>query len=428
VCPEGRVGEIWLASPSVATGYWGNGEATKETFGGRTAPDEGRAFCRTGDLGFLHDGGLYIAGRLKDLIIIRGRNHYPNDIEATVIESHSAIEASGCAAFAVESEDEERLVVLAELRRTARLAANVDAIEAAIKAAVLLQHEVNVHRVVLLQPGQLLKTSSGKVQRRANRAAFLEGSLRIVGPRRLQAEETPPADVAAAPAMPAQRRGSGLEDWIIAWISKRLNVPASTIEPPQSVLQLGRDSLVAIQFTRDLEGHLHRPVRVEQLWEWPTIAALAAALGPPAAAHVPACLPAGREEECVASPIEAPIGEPRALTPAPAVTSSDPALSLFFFSSSDDPAARDKDRLVREAAAFADGNGFQAVWFPERHFHRFGGLYPTPATLAAAAATWTRKLRLRAGSVVLPLHDPVRVAEEWSVVDNLSNGRVDLAF
>ena len=242
----------------------------------------------------------------------------------------------------------------------------------------------------------------------------------------------------AAPK-PAEKRGGVLEDWIIAWISKRLNVPASTIDPSQSVLQLGLDSLVAIQFTMDLEAQLGRPVSVEQLWEWPTIAALAAALGSSPEGEARADLPVRHEKEPAASPPAAPEPRVTASAPVPAapaapdLASNDPApndlpLSLFFFSSSDDPVAGDKYRLVREACAFADANGFHAAWFPERHFHRFGGLYPNPVTLAAAAATWTRTLRLRAGSVVLPLHDPVRVAEEWSVVDNLSNGRVDLSF
>lgn len=102
--------------------------------------------------------------------------------------------------------------------------------------------------------------------------------------------------------------------------------------------------------------------------------------------------------------------------------------SLLYFSSNDSASSEDKYRLLLEGAKFADQNGFAAVWLPERHFHPFGGLYPNPSVLAAALAMVTERIRLRAGSVVLPMHNPVRVAEEWAVVDNLSGGRVDLAL
>lgn len=104
------------------------------------------------------------------------------------------------------------------------------------------------------------------------------------------------------------------------------------------------------------------------------------------------------------------------------------AFSLFYFASDDDESARDKYRLLIEGAKFADRHGFSAVWTPERHFHAFGGLYPNPSVTGAAIATITERIQIRAGSIVLPLHNPIRVAEEWSVVDNLSNGRVGLSF
>ncbi len=104
------------------------------------------------------------------------------------------------------------------------------------------------------------------------------------------------------------------------------------------------------------------------------------------------------------------------------------AFSLFYFSADAGAAGREGYRLLLEGARFADRNGFEAVWTPERHFHAFGGLYPNPALTSAAIATITERVQLRAGSVVLPLHNPLRVAEEWSVVDNLSNGRVGLSF
>ncbi|MHB1327790.1 MAG: MupA/Atu3671 family FMN-dependent luciferase-like monooxygenase, partial [Gemmatimonadales bacterium] len=102
--------------------------------------------------------------------------------------------------------------------------------------------------------------------------------------------------------------------------------------------------------------------------------------------------------------------------------------SLFYFSSAADAAPADRYRMLLEGAKFGDANGFEAIWTPERHFHAFGGLYPNPAVVSGAIAAITSRIKIRTGSVVLPLHSPVRVAEDWAVIDNLSNGRVGLAF
>lgn len=110
------------------------------------------------------------------------------------------------------------------------------------------------------------------------------------------------------------------------------------------------------------------------------------------------------------------------------LSATSPEFSLLYFSSNERELSADKYDLLIESAVFADRNDFNAIWIPERHFHDFGGIYPNPSVLAAALAMVTKKIRLRSGSVVLPLHHPVRVAEEWAVVDNLSHGRVDLSF
>jgi acyl-CoA synthetase (AMP-forming)/AMP-acid ligase II len=173
----GKVGEIWIAGPSVAKGYWGNAEATERDFGARLAgePDAG-PFLRTGDLGFFLDGELFVTGRLKDLIILRGRNLYPQDIELTAERAHSALRAGCGAAFSVDIEGEERLVIAQELERGAE---NVspDEINEAVRAAVARDHEAGVYDIVLLRLGTIPKTSSGKIQRQACRAAYRRGDL-----------------------------------------------------------------------------------------------------------------------------------------------------------------------------------------------------------------------------------------------------------
>src|SRR5688500_12166493 len=134
---------------------------------------------RTGDLGFLHEGEVYITGRAKDLIIIRGRNHYPQDIELTVENSHPSLAPSSGAAFSVDVQDEERLVVVQEVDRHAKQE-DAPAIIATIRQAVAEQHELQLHAVVLIRVGSIPRTSSFKIQRRSCRAQFLEGSLSVV--------------------------------------------------------------------------------------------------------------------------------------------------------------------------------------------------------------------------------------------------------
>lgn len=179
----GRVGEIWVSGANVTGGYWGNPAATRETFGAVIAGTAGPEWLRTGDLGFLDENGrLFITGRLKDVIIIRGLNHYPQDIERTVQESHPALRQDGGAAFAVvDGNDSEKLVIVQEVERTWRHEVNLAAISRCIREAVTRQHEIAVETIVLISPGSLPKTTSGKVQRSLARKLWLEEALAVVG-------------------------------------------------------------------------------------------------------------------------------------------------------------------------------------------------------------------------------------------------------
>ena len=182
--PEGSIGEIWVSSPAVTQGYWNRAEETEETFRVRLADTGQGPYLRTGDLGFVQDEELFVTGRRKDLIIIRGRNHYPQDIEWTVERSHSAVRASCVAAFSVEEDGEERLGVAAELSRRDRRK-DLTLVAEAIRSAVAKEHGLAVHALSLLPQGRIPKTSSGKIRRRACRSNFLAGEpeafLRIVG-------------------------------------------------------------------------------------------------------------------------------------------------------------------------------------------------------------------------------------------------------
>ncbi len=183
-CQPAEIGELWIAGGSVAQGYFGKQEATKDTFHAWTTDTHEGPFLRSGDLGFLQDGEVFITGRLKDLIIIKGRNHYPQDIEYTV-EQSSPIVRPGCViAFSHEVESEERLVVVAEIRlpqsglEPGEATQMVDEALKAMRRNIAEAHEITVDQVKLVKVGEIPKTSSGKLQRQTCRMHFLAGSLR----------------------------------------------------------------------------------------------------------------------------------------------------------------------------------------------------------------------------------------------------------
>jgi acyl-CoA synthetase (AMP-forming)/AMP-acid ligase II len=175
----GLIGEIWVAGPHISQGYWRNPEATASAFRACTASGGARYWLRTGDLGFLgEDGELYITGRIKDLIIIRGVNHYPQDIEETAQDCHTALRRHCGAAFSVpDHNDEEQLVLVQEVERTFRRQISIEEIIASVREAITSEHEIAAREIVLIRTGSLPKTTSGKIQRRLTREMFLAGAL-----------------------------------------------------------------------------------------------------------------------------------------------------------------------------------------------------------------------------------------------------------
>ncbi|MCE6988716.1 fatty acyl-AMP ligase [Dyadobacter sp. CY323] len=173
VVGNGEIGEIWVKNAGVALGYWQNEEATNATFRAFTSSGND-PYLRTGDLGFMDEGKLFITGRIKELIILRGVNYYPQDIEEVVTECHEAIQPNATAAFSVETETGEALMIVSEVRRIAQQAEHLDTIKTKVAQSVGLAFGLIVHKVVLIQPGKLPKTSSGKIQRLKARQEFAE--------------------------------------------------------------------------------------------------------------------------------------------------------------------------------------------------------------------------------------------------------------
>ncbi|MFN8400210.1 MAG: amino acid adenylation domain-containing protein [Anaerolineales bacterium] len=276
-CESNQVGEIWVAGPSVAQGYWGQEEETRRTFQAHVADTGEGPFMRTGDLGFLQNGELFVTGRLKDLIIIHGSNHYPQDIELTVETSHPALQPAGGAAFSITEEGKEQLVIVQELNRQNRQA-NVTEVAGAIRQAVTDKHALQVFAIVLIKPMSIPKTSSGKIQRRACKTAFLNGELEVVGEWRAKKSAVPAPQKEKAETRTIEKPGMNsnvLQTWLVTRIASILEMDAAEIDPRQPFTYYGLGSVQAVSLTGDLEDFLGRKLAPTLAWDYPTIELLA---------------------------------------------------------------------------------------------------------------------------------------------------------
>ncbi|MFB7468605.1 amino acid adenylation domain-containing protein [Streptomyces sp. NPDC056224] len=273
--PAGAIGEIWLSGPSVAQGYWNRPEHSAATFGARLvtaetaetgetaetaetaerAAERGPAFLRTGDLGLLHEGELYVTGRLKDLIIVRGRNHYPQDIEQTVSAVHPALRANCGAAVQVELAGAAELVIVQEVSRDHQ-DGDLPALARAVREAVAEAHGVRPAAVVLIRASTLPRTSSGKVQRHVCAASYREGELTALahsGRPQGAADERPMAlDAAALRAADPAERPALLLAALRGLLAARLGLAVEDLAPEHRLAEMGLDSLGAVRLRHEL--------------------------------------------------------------------------------------------------------------------------------------------------------------------------------
>lgn len=179
-CAPDEVGEVWVAGSSVAQGYWNRTEETAKTFRAHLAGTKEGPFLRTGDMGFVQEGELFITGRIKDVIILWGNNHYPHFLEPTIEKSHPALRPGGVAVFGIEVDGEERLAVIQEIESRHLKSLNVAEVIGAIRQNLGLHHMLEPHAIALVRPGSTPKTPTGKTQRSACRKKYLSGELNII--------------------------------------------------------------------------------------------------------------------------------------------------------------------------------------------------------------------------------------------------------
>jgi|GEM_PF-553453 len=343
--PDRQIGEIWLRGDSVTRGYWRQRELSQQVFAARlvdarhrsathgaahdsttefpAAAEDGETYMRTGDLGFQLEGELYVTGRLKDLLILRGRNHYPQDIERTARGSHQAVDQGAAFVVApgkrVESVGQdagkpaktgrggeaglglrrERLVVVHQVRREHRRD-DMNEVLRAIRRAIVAEHELDPHAIVLIRPASLPVTSSGKVQRSRCRELYVHGELKIEAqwqqgsslenssPGISRQKEFRSLDKAACADSPTRhpdftklahrsdpcQLGLMIEDWMLTWLAERANLERTELSSATPFAELGVDSMTAIELNQELEEALQLKIPPAAAWDYPTPATL----------------------------------------------------------------------------------------------------------------------------------------------------------
>lgn len=295
--PNGGVGEIWLSGPLVTKGYWGRPELSKEIFQASIEGDS-RNWLRTGDFGFIHNNELFITGRLKDLIIIRGRNIYPQDIERAIEAVHPAILPSCVAAFAVgKNGDADGVAVVAELVVKSLGNSSIEDLLAALRLAILNEFEVSLDSILLIERGSIHKTTSGKIQRRACRNSFLKETFPQIALWTMQSHLTSltnsnsnknhsPSNTLASTkrkifreeleVLPEKQRFSAFLSSITMEITEVLSLPTTFSLPPDMPLkELGFDSLKAAEVSNRLSTMVETELPASLLFDYPTAQSLA---------------------------------------------------------------------------------------------------------------------------------------------------------
>ena len=286
LCAEKEVGEIWIKNNNcIAKGYWNKEKINSEIFKAKILGDESY-YLKTGDLGFIEQDELFITGRAKDIIIIRGKNYYPDDIERTAEQSHNALKADSNAAFAVELKGENRLIVIQEVKRTHLKKLGIvksnkelstknylEEVKSAIRANIYHEYGLNVYDIRLIKTSTIPKTSSGKIQRFLCKQNFLNDFYYS----KIDRNNLSPQEL----SIPSQVNTKEIEVWLSNWLSNRLQIPVRQIDRDKPFAEQGIDSVMAVELAQELQEWLPYSLDIESnlTWNFPSINAVANYLG-----------------------------------------------------------------------------------------------------------------------------------------------------
>ncbi len=297
-CDELGIGEVWVQGESVAQGYYNQPELTERVFRAYTADGRG-PYMRTGDLAFQKAGELFVCGRIKDLILIRGQNYYPEDIEKSAQRVDESFRPGHTAAFTIAANGTERLVVVQELEPRATAGKRSESTDWAgiierLRIAIAADHEVMVSAVALVKAGSIPQTSSGKTQRFACREQFVSGALETIAswtideatdrPKIAEPVTAPErfdiaTDIPAATSSPNRLTATEIENWLVDHIANRLHISKANIRGSTPFVELGMSSLDAVEVTAELSQKLEQDLSPTAVYQYPTISALARWLG-----------------------------------------------------------------------------------------------------------------------------------------------------
>ena len=277
-CADGEVGEIWINSPSVARGYWGKPQFSASVFNAKLGDGSSATeYLRSGDLGFMHKGELYVTGRIKEVIIIAGRNHYPQDIERTLQDVNPSFRGGGGAAFAITQDGREELVVLQEVDKAAGDQGDYRMLAASGAQAITARHGVTPAALVLVSGSAIPKTSSGKIQRGEAKQLYQQGNLVPV-----YVWQPGSGTKASSSSKPAQKiEHYDMDDWrsqlyveLQEWVADKLDVEPHHIDLDVSFSELGVDSVEAVELVDRLQDRVGRVIPAIELLRYPTVKAL----------------------------------------------------------------------------------------------------------------------------------------------------------
>lgn len=266
---EREIGEIWISGSSVARGYWNDQNETNLIFKAFTKENKG-PFLRTGDLGFLHKNHLYVSGRIKDMIIIRGINYYPQEIEHTAENAHEALRINASAAFSIDMDGSEGLVIINEVQRTALRDLNKEDVFRSIQSKIAEEYQIQARIIVLISPGSLPRTTSGKTKRYACKETFVADNLKVIAQKEYESVE-----IKKQIATTTGITKTTIRKWLINWVSNKLNLNPEDIDPQNPIMSYGLDSIAMVELEREVSNQFKIKIELSDFLENNTISDLA---------------------------------------------------------------------------------------------------------------------------------------------------------